>query len=135
MGTEAHGILALTYDQGDIGEKDTRKAAHHYQLAAMKGHVMSRRNLGCDEGAAGNIDRAYKHFVIAAGMGCETSMKEIRHGYAFSFVSKDDFAKTLHAYGNSVNETKSDQRDTAMSIKSQRKRTRERQRIITSLQL
>jgi len=107
----AHFTLSLDYQTGDIGEKDTRKATYHRQLGAVAGNVKARYDLGCDEAVAGNVDRAYKHCMISANDGYDLSMKAVQKGYKNGFVTKDDYAKTIRAYGNSIDEMKSDDRD------------------------
>eukprot|EP00979_Chaetoceros_neogracilis_P004017 scaffold695_cov279-Chaetoceros_neogracile.AAC.43 len=109
----AHFALYVCYQTEDIVEKDTRKATHHGQLGAIAGNVHARYNLGCDEHIAGNVDRAYKHWMISANDGCDLSMKAVQEGYKNGFVTKDDYAKTTRAYGNSIDEMKSDDRDRA----------------------
>jgi hypothetical protein len=70
---------------------------------------------------AGNIDRAYKHWMISANDGFDLSMKSVQEGYKErGFVTKDDYAKTMCAYGNSIDEMKSDDRDTAAAIRASR---------------
>jgi TPR repeat protein len=103
--------LSVCYHKGGIVEKDTRKATYHRQLAAMAGNVKARNNLGCDEYNAGNMDRAYKHWMISANDGYDVAMKEIQEGYKSGFVTKDDYEKTTRAYGNSIDEMKSDDRE------------------------
>ena len=107
----AHFNLSLCYQDGDIVEKDTKKTTYHRQLAAMAGNVHARYNLGCAEGNAGNMDRACKHWMILANEGCDSSMKLVQEGYKSGFVTKGDYAKTIRAYGNSIDEMKSDDRD------------------------
>jgi hypothetical protein len=109
----AHLSLSVCYQTGGIGENDTRKAIYHGQLAAMAGNVHARYNLGCEEANAGNMDRAYKHWMISANDGHDLSMKAVQDGYKIDFVTKDDNAKTTRAYGNSIDERKSDDRDRA----------------------
>jgi hypothetical protein len=99
----AHYGLSVYYQTGCIGEKDTRKATYHAQLD----------DLGRDEGNAGNMDRAYKHWMISANDGCNSSMKAVQEGYKIGLVTKDDYANTTRAYGNSIDEMKSDDRDRA----------------------
>jgi hypothetical protein len=108
--------LSTYYHEGGIVEKDTRKAIYHEQLAAMAGILKARYSLGCDEDDAGNMDRAYKHWMISANDGCDLSMKEVQEGYKSGFVTKDDYAKTIRAHGNSIDETKSDDRDRAAAF-------------------
>jgi hypothetical protein len=109
----AHHNLSLCYQDGDIVEKDTKKTTYHRQLAAMAGNVHARYNLGCAEGNAGNMDRAYKHLMISANEGCDSSMKLVQEGYKSGFVTKGDHEKTICAHGNSIDEMKSDDRDRA----------------------
>jgi hypothetical protein len=107
----AHHNLSACYQTGHTGEKDTRKATYHRQLGAMAGNVQARYNLGSGEGYAGNMDRAYKHWMISANGGFDFSMKEVQEGYKSGFVTKDDYVKTVRAYGNSIDEMKSNDRD------------------------
>ena len=107
--------LYACYREGGIVEKDTRKATYHGQLAAMAGNVHARYNLGCAEGKAGNVDRARKHWMISANAGYDLAMKQIQEGYQSGFVTKDDYESTTRAYGNSIDEMKSDDRDRAAS--------------------
>jgi len=106
----AHHNLSLFYRKGGIVEKDSRKATYHGQLAAMAGNAHARHNLGWDESNAGNMDRAFKHLMILANDGHDSSMKSVQEGYKRGFVTKDDYAKTIRAYGNSIAEMKSDDR-------------------------
>jgi TPR repeat protein len=107
----AHFYLSLGYQKGGIGENDTRKEIYHRQLSAVAGNVEARYNLGSEEGNAGNMDRAYKHWMISANDGYDLSMKLVQEGYKSCHVTKGDYAKTTRAYGNSIDEMKSDDRD------------------------
>jgi hypothetical protein len=112
----AHYNLSICYQTESIVEKDTRKETYHKQLAAMAGNVKARGNLGCDEYIAGNMDRAYKHLMISANDGYDLSMKGVQEGHKRGFVTKDDYAKTIRAYGNSIDKMKSDDRDRAAAF-------------------
>jgi len=112
----AHFYLSQLYRKGGIVEKDTRKATYHGQLGAMAGNAHARNNIGYDEGNAGNVDRAYKHWMISANDGLVKSMKAVKGGYKYGFVTKDDYAKTIRAYGNSIDKMKSDDRDKAAAV-------------------
>ena len=72
--------------------------------------LLLRHNLGCEEEELGNIDRAFKHWMIAANAGFDVSMKAVRDGYKHDCVTTDDLVKSVHAYSSSVDEMKSDQR-------------------------
>eukprot|EP00979_Chaetoceros_neogracilis_P001702 scaffold305_cov267-Chaetoceros_neogracile.AAC.19 len=116
----AHHNLSLSYLNGVIVEKDTRKATYYKQLGAMAGNVKARYNLGCDECNVGNMDRAYKHWMISANDGFDLSMKSVQEGYKSGFVTKDDYAKTIRAYGNSIDEMKSNDRERAAAFRASR---------------
>jgi hypothetical protein len=107
----AHHNLSVCYREGVIVGKNTRKETYYKQLGAMAGDVHARYNLGCAEFIAGNMDRAYKHWMISANVGCDLSMKAVQDGIKLGSVTKDDCAKTARAYGKSIDEMKSDDRD------------------------
>ncbi|KAL7526351.1 hypothetical protein ACHAXR_001446, partial [Thalassiosira sp. AJA248-18] len=115
---ESHYNLATCYVQGEVVEKDEKKAKYHWERAAMGGCVKSRRNLGVFEAKAGNMNRAMKHFMISAGFGCGKSLKNIRYGFSNGFVTKDEFEKALRAHKESKDEMQSDQRDAARPFSS-----------------
>ena len=57
---------------------DNKKEAVHYcELAAIGGDAIARHNLGALEGRAGNMDRALKHHMIAAGTGITRSLENV----------------------------------------------------------
>jgi len=116
----AHNNVSNYYRKGGIVIKDTRKVMYHEQLAAMAGDLRARYSLGCDENNAGNMDRAYRHWMIAANDGWDSSMKAVQQGYKSGFVTKDDYAKTIRAYGNSIKEMKSDDRDRYATFRASR---------------
>jgi len=59
------------------------------------------------------MERAVKHFIIAAHMGEEGSMKALWKCHAKGFVKKDDLTVTLRAHQAAVDATKSAQREEA----------------------
>ena len=76
----AHNKLGCMYFKGEGVEKDEENAIHHYEKAAIGGHPKARHNLGAVEGSNGNTERAAKHFIIAAKLGFDESMKKLwRH--------------------------------------------------------
>jgi hypothetical protein len=54
--------------------------------------------------------------MISANDGLVKSMKAVKGGYKYGFVTKDDYAKTIRAYGNSIDKMKSDDRDKAAAV-------------------
>ena len=90
-----------------------KKFMYHAEQAAIGGHVLARHNLGLVEEANGSNDRAVKHYIIAANLGYDLSMKALKKCYSEGAVSKNDFANTLRAHQAALDEMKSPQRDAA----------------------
>ena len=110
----ANKNIGNAYDSGEGVEHDTAKAKHYWELAAIGGNVTARYNLGCfEEEDAENMVRALKHYIIAAGCGCNDSLNAIREFYMNGHATKDDYAKALRAYQKYVDGIKSAQRDDA----------------------
>jgi hypothetical protein len=59
------------------------------------------------------MERAVKHFIIAANMGGEESMKALWNCHARGLVEKDDLSATLRLHQAAVDATKSPQREEA----------------------
>ena len=108
--------LGILYYDGMGVEVDKKKANHYWELAAMGGNLIARHNLGCAEEKAGNIDRAYKHFILAARAGYKISLEAVKEGFIDGYVFKDEYANTLRAYHDCHNEMKSDDRDKAEAL-------------------
>ena len=113
---EAYYNLGCSYYAGNGVEMDKKKAKHYYELAAMKGGAQARHNLGCIEGKAGNHQRAYKHFIIAAKAGDKGSLEYVKKGFTNRFVTKDEYESTLRAYHERQTEVKSEARDKAAAF-------------------
>ena len=107
----AHYQLSVMYQKGEGVEKDKKKELHHLEQAAIGGHVFARHNLGCHEGKNGRLERAMKHFIIAANHGDDGSLKRVKGGFKIGIVSKEDFASALRAHQAAVDATKSPQRE------------------------
>ena len=79
---ESYSNIGYAFDFGNGVDIDKKKSNHYYKLAAIAGGVTSRYNLGNNEQRAGNIRRALKHYMIAAG-GCDSdSLKQIQKLYS-----------------------------------------------------
>jgi tetratricopeptide (TPR) repeat protein len=109
----AHAKLAFMYCKGGGVDKDEKKALYHLEEAAIGGHPIARHNLAAIEMNNGKPERAVKHFIIAANLGEENSMKELWECFSMGHVSKDDLTVTLRAHHTAVNATKSPQRKAA----------------------
>ena len=113
---EAHYHLARSYYTGDGVEKDGPRGTHHLQKAAMKGHPLSRHNLGTAEFEAGNYDLAVQHYMIPAKMGAEKSLNVIRKMFVEGHATKAQYAEALRGYQEAVEEMKSPQREEAKRL-------------------
>jgi len=106
--------IGNAYFKGRGGvEVDTKKATYYYELAAMKGSVFARHNLGNDEIRVGNFDRAFKHYMIAVRGGYNESLDFIKKLYSNGHATKEVYMKALQSYKEYVGEIKSLQRDKA----------------------
>jgi hypothetical protein len=80
----------------------------------MAGHEIARCNLGTTEAQSGNMERAVKHWIIAASAGCYNAMNNMLVAFYEGLVSRDEIDSTLTAYNNSCAEMRSKARDTFM---------------------
>jgi len=111
---DAHHRLGDSYFDGEVVEEDFKKAVYHYEKAAVGGHHMARHNLGAiEEEVNNNTERAVKHYIIAAKLGFEKSMKELWGQYSKGNITKEDLDDTLRTHHAAVNEMKSPQRKEA----------------------
>ena len=86
---------------------------YHLEQAAIGGHPIARHNLGCKEKKNGRVDRAIQHMIIAAKLGCDSSLDALKDGFRGGLVSKEDFAAALRVHQAAVDATKSPQREAA----------------------
>ena len=91
--------------------EDNDKAIRHWKLAAMGGHEYARYNIGGFEYENGHIDRAMKHFMIAARCGYNKALEAVGEGYKDGHVTKDEYANILRACRDSQDEMKSERRE------------------------
>ena len=112
----AYSKLGNSYHDGRGVGVDKKKAIHYWELAAMTGDVNARHNLAAMEVQAGNYDRAFKHFLLAARAGDKTSLDKVKQGFMQGMVTKDEYANTLRANQNIQDEMKSEDRDKALAL-------------------
>ena len=118
---EAYYGIGNAYKNGNGVERDMKKAVHYWELGAMRGDAEARNNLGAMEGNLGNMDRALKHWMIAARDGETTSMENIKMMYENGDATKDDYTKALRGHLSYLDEIKSDQRDEAAAFDDENK--------------
>ena len=117
---EGYYKLGNAYYNGSGVDIDKGKAKYYWELAAMNGDIMARRNLGCAEGEAANFHRAMKHFILSARAGDKDSLDEVKQGFVMGIVTKEEYANTLRTYQQRHDEMKSDDRDEAQCWKEAR---------------
>jgi TPR repeat protein len=105
--SEAHNNPAGVYHEGG----NMKKAKFHFEAAAMAGHETARFHLGFVEAEYGNIERAVKHWIIAASGGFYMAMHALRTFFKKGYVSRESINSTLTAYNNSCAEFRSEARD------------------------
>ena len=115
----AHYHLSLMYHEGKGVEKDEKMEQHHKEQAAIGGHPEARHNLACVEMNNGRMDRAAKHFIIAAKLGFDPSLEAAKYLCKAGHVSKDDYAAALRGYQAAVAASKSPQREAAAEFERQ----------------
>ena len=113
---DAHFSLGCMYAEGTDVEKDMVKALRHYEAAAMCGHVLARNNLGSAEYYAGNQDLALQHWMIAATLGEEGTLNNVKILFTKGLATKADYAAALRGYQNAVEEMSSTDRDEAKTL-------------------
>jgi TPR repeat protein len=101
------------YRRGEGVEKDKEKEMHHLEEAAIGGHHQARFSLAMHEEDSGRIDRAMKHYIIAAKLGYDKALDAVKEGFVKGVVRKDDYAAALRGHQAAVDATKSPQRKIA----------------------
>ena len=110
---EAHYNLSFMYAEGKGVEKDLKKEVYHMEEAAIGGHPGARCNLANHEGRNGRIERATKHYIIAAKQGFDQGLDAVKTCFQRGVVSKEDYEAALRGHQASVDATKSQQREAA----------------------
>jgi hypothetical protein len=109
----AHYDLGVMYNKGEGVEVDEEKSMHHWEMAAIGGHPVARHALALCEEDNGNMERAVKHYTIAANLGYEKSMKELWTHYSAGSITKKGLEVTLRSHQAALDAMKSPQRDAA----------------------
>jgi hypothetical protein len=113
---DAHFNLSVMHHVGDCVGKDLKKEMHHLEEAAISGHHIARFDLGNHEGRNGRIDRAMKHYIIAARLGHDDALNKVKKGFQREVVSKEDYEAALRGHQAAVDATKSEQREEAYAF-------------------
>ena len=82
--------------------------------AAIGGHHMARYNLGFEEHRELEGPRKQKkHFIIAANLGLDEALGNLKEYFRRGLVSKEDYEAALRGHQAAVDATKSQQREEA----------------------
>ena len=103
---DGHYELSCLYHQGKGVELDKKKGIYHLEEAAIGGHLYARYNLGVYEHNAGRVVRAGKHFIIAANLGYDKALEELKQGFQIGLVKKEDFEVALRGHQAAVDAKK-----------------------------
>ena len=115
---DAHYQLSTMYRDGFV-ERNRKKELYHLEEATIRGHPGARCNLAVIDSENGRVERAVKHYMIAASLGHDLSLKNLRICYEDGDVSKEDFAMALRAHHAAVDAMKSPQRDATAEMEIQ----------------
>ena len=66
------------------------------------------------------MDKAAKHWIIAAKLGYDPSLDSVKDLYKLGNVSKEDLAAALRGYQTAIEATKSPQREEAAESEKER---------------
>ena len=106
----AYYNLGDNYRDGRGVEVNEKIAKHYHELATIGGSVHARHSLGCLEVQDGNVERALKHWLMAARAGYKLSLDSVKEGFKCGLITKHEYANTLRAYQKIHDEMKSDAR-------------------------
>ena len=81
--------------------------------AAIGGHPYARYNLGHYEQSNRRYERTAKHYIIAAKLGLDDALEEVKRGFSLGFIVKEDYEAALRGHQAAVDATKSEQREKA----------------------
>ncbi len=112
----AHFNLSILYHKGNGVEKNMKKEIYHLEEAAIGGHNGARCNLGAYELDNRKYERAVKHFIIAANLGCDKALEAVKKLFSVGIVSKEDYEAALRSHQAAVDATKSKQREEAYAV-------------------
>ena len=83
----------------------------------MKGHVLSRNNLGVVENIINkNCELAVRHWMISVKMGDEKSLDDIKDMFMKGHATKAQYAEALRGYQDAIEKMKSPQREEAKRL-------------------
>jgi TPR repeat protein len=115
--SKAHNSMADVYTQ----RGDMKKAKFYLEAAAMAGHEGARCNIGMAEAKSGSMERAVRHWTIAASGGEFYAMHNLLVALENGEVSRESIYSTLTAYNEYCAEMRSEARDAYILMTPQTK--------------
>ncbi len=107
-------LVGCMYVEEENGvERDEEKEIYHWEEASIAGHPHGRYMLAFHEIRNKRLGRALKHYIIAANLGHDDSLQQLKMFYSLGMLKKEDFAAALRAHQAAVDATKSPQREAA----------------------
>ena len=85
-------------------------------MAAVKGDVRARHNIGVLEYEVCNHDIALQHWMIAAKLGHQHSLNSIKVLFMDGFATKANYAEALRGHHSAVEEKRSPDREEASAL-------------------
>ena len=111
--TEGYTNIGFAYLSGRGVEVNKNKARYYCELAAIRGNMQARHNLGTLSLQSVDMNRAVRHFLIAVEYGNSESLETIKKMYSKGYATKEAYTKALKLYQKYLGEIKSVQRDKA----------------------
>jgi tetratricopeptide (TPR) repeat protein len=116
---DAHYNLSNAYQVGEGVERDPKTEVYHLEEAAIGGHDFARYNLANHEGRNGNVQKAVKHYIIAAKLGNDDALEAVKINFRRGFVNKEDYEAALRGHQAAIDATKSEQREEAYKARQE----------------
>jgi hypothetical protein len=117
----SYGNIAAAYCSGELVGQNYFKMMHYMQLAAGLGDIPAAACLGISEELAGNMNRAVRHHMIAAGGGDDNSLQRIRELYIHKHATKEAYVKALRTHQAYLDGIRSIERDAAAAFSDEYK--------------
>ncbi|EJK43863.1 hypothetical protein THAOC_37650 [Thalassiosira oceanica] len=114
---DAHLKLGGLYLRGKDIEQDEAKAIRHLQAAAVEGDALARGLIGSFEHYSENYILALQHFMIAAKLGHQPALSNIKKMFTNGHATKADYAEALRGHQSAIDEMRSPDRDEALALR------------------
>ena len=117
-GSEACVCIGKRYFEGNGVAIDKERSTLFLRIGALRGDIIARHNIGCDEYKSGNHEIGIRHWKIAAEGGSQPSLNALKDIYnaggktpGKEFISKEYLESTYRACHEAQMEVKSEERE------------------------